>query len=424
MLEKRKPLPIYEAVAKIMDIKVDRETEIVPLKESINRFLAEDIKANHDVPHFNRSPYDGFALRAEDTRLAESGNSVEFEVIESLAAGMVAEKEVGPFQAARIMTGALLPEGADTVIMLELVKTYEKNNKDYLSIKRKQNSGDNISFQGEDAKKGDLLVKKGTIINPGVIAVLATFGYHEVKVAKKPMIGLFATGTELLEVSEELAPGKIRNSNAPMIEAQAARAGAEAKYYGQLPDDIEICYAAIKQALTEVDILITTGGVSVGDYDIMPDIYKRLEADVLFNKVAMRPGSVTTVARLNHKILYGLSGNPSACYVGFELFVRPVIRTKLFSEKPHLRKEKAWLKVDFPKANPFTRLIRGSLSFEEGRLRAEPSGLDKSSVVMSLAGAGVLIILPSGTRGYQKGDEVEILLLEDFEGSKAPWENQ
>ncbi|WP_409294761.1 gephyrin-like molybdotransferase Glp [Peribacillus sp. SCS-26] len=417
MLEKRTPIPIGEALGKIMQIKAEGEIETVPLGESLDRYLAEDIEALHDVPHFNRSPYDGFALRAADTLLAGRENPVEFEVIERLAAGMTAEKAVGPFQAARIMTGAMLPEGADTVIMLELVSEFEKGGSEYISIKRKQKSGENVSFKGEDAKKGEKLIKKGTKINPGVIAVLAAFGYSEVKTAKRPVAGLFATGTELLEVKDPLVPGKIRNSNASMIEAQARRAGGEAIYFGQLPDDLEICFEAVKNALDKVDILITTGGVSVGDFDFMPLIYKRLGAEVLFNKVAMRPGSVTTVARLGDKLLYGLSGNPSACYVGFELFVRGMFRKKLFVENLYPKKEKAWLNADFPKPNPFTRLIRSRCLIKEGRLYAEPSGLDKSSVVMSLAAADSLIILPAGSRGYQKDEEVEVLLLEDFVGS-------
>src|SRR5690606_31201504 len=171
---------------------------------------------------------------------------------------------------------------------------------------------------------------KGTYINPGIMALLATFGYDQVQVAKKPVIGIYATGSELLNVNEELAPGKIRNSNAYMIQAQLERAGGEAKLFGKLSDDFELCYEAIKNAIDEVDILITTGGVSVGDFDYLPSIYEKLGAEVLFNKIAMRPGSVTTVAQLNGKLLFGLSGNPSACYVGFELFVRPVFRTRFF----------------------------------------------------------------------------------------------
>lgn len=421
MLERRIPIPIGEAVQKIMEHQIHGVTEHVSINESFGRFLSEDLIATSDVPHFDRAPYDGFAVRSIDTLEATQSNPVEFEVIDHLGAGLVSTKIVGQNQAVRIMTGAMMPEGTDAVVMFEVAKDYEKNGKPFMSIKRRFNKGDNVSLKGEDAKKGEVLVKKGTLINPGIQAMLATFGYKNVPVAKKPLVGLFATGTELLEVEEELVPGKIRNSNSHMIAAQIERAGGTVHYFGKLPDDFDTCFEAVKNTLNKVDLLITTGGVSVGDFDYLPAIYKKLGAEVFFNKVAMRPGSVTTVAQFNNKILFGLSGNPSACYVGFELYARPIIRGLLFSEKPHLRREKAVLEVDFLKANPFTRLVRSSVFIEDGRLRVTPSGLDKSNIIMSLSGANSLTILPGGTRGFTAGSEVDVLLLEDQVGSEWPW---
>lgn len=421
MLEKRKPIQVSEAVEKIMMHSLDGKKVMIPIDQCHDYYLAEDITATHDVPHFTRAPYDGYAIRAKDTAEASRANPIEFEVVEELGAGMVPKMNVGFMQATRIMTGTQMPEGADAVIMLELIQELERENKKFITIKRKVAEGENVSFQGEDAKTGDVIVKKGTKLNPGIKAVLATFGYAEVPVAKKPVVGLFATGTELLDVGEPLEPGKIRNSNSYMITDQIIRAGGEAKYYGKLPDDFDTCYQAVSKALEEVDLLITTGGVSVGDYDLMPDIYKKLNAEVLFNKVAMRPGSVTTVAAMPGKILFGLSGNPSASYVGFELFARPVIRKMLFSPTPHLKKESAVLGADFPKINPFTRFVRSYLYVEQGRLKTVPCGRDKSNVVMSLASANSLTILPGGSRGFTDGDQVEVLLLNDFEGSEWPW---
>ncbi|OCA84278.1 molybdopterin molybdenumtransferase [Bacillus sp. FJAT-27225] len=421
MLEMRKPISISEAVQRIMSIKQTGQAEFISINESFGRFLAENLIATSDVPHFTRAPYDGFAIRAEDSLEAGLENPIEFEVIDHIGAGQTTSKVLGRRQAVRIMTGAMMPEGADAVMMLELAKTSERDGKSYMTIKRKIKKGENVSFQGEDAKEGEVLVKKGTIINPGIQAMLATFGYGEVPVAKKPVVGLYATGTELLEVNDPLVPGKIRNSNSYMIAAQIERAGAKVNYLGSLPDDFDTCFEAVKEALDQVDMLVTTGGVSVGDFDYMPAIYEKLGAEILFNKVGMRPGSVTTVAHHNGKLLFGLSGNPSACYVGFELFARPVIRTMLCSEKPHLRKELAVLDTDFAKANPFTRFVRSTISYQKGKLFATPSGLDKSNIVMSLAGANSLMILPGGTRGFKAGTEVETLLLEDQEGSEWPW---
>ena len=395
MIERRTPIPVGEAVKRVMNYEWSGQTEHVSIKESYGRYLSEDLRATSDVPHFDRAPYDGFAVRTIDTKDASQTNPVEFEVVDHIGAGMVTTKTVGAFQAVRIMTGAQMPKECDAVVMLELAKAF--------------------------AKEGDVLIKKGTKINPGIQAILATFGYAQVPVAKKPVVGLYATGTELLDVDDALEPGKIRNSNSYMIAAQIERTGAEVLYFGQLPDEFETCYEAIKNALGKVDMLITTGGVSVGDFDYLPAIYEKMKAEVLFNKVAMRPGSVTTVAQFEGKLLFGLSGNPSACYVGFELFTRPIIRRMLFAEKPHLRKEKAILDVDFLKANPFTRFVRSAATISDGKLIASPSGLDKSNIVMSLAGANSLMILPGGTRGFEAGSEVEVLLLEDFDGSEWPW---
>ncbi|MED0971045.1 gephyrin-like molybdotransferase Glp [Bacillus paramycoides] len=422
MVEKRIPIPVAEAVARVMEYTHRGETEKVSLIESYGRILGEDVVADHDVPHFDRSPYDGFAIRAEDTKEASSSNPTQFEVIGEIGAGFVFTKEVKAFQAVRIMTGAAIPVGCDAVVMLELTEGFEENEKTYMKLKRPFASGDNISFKGEDVKQNALLVKKGTAINPGVAALLATFGYSSVNVVRQPVIGIVTTGSELLEVHEQLKQGKIRNSNSYMIAAQAERAGGIVRYYGQFVDDLETCYNTVKKAMKEVDILITTGGVSVGDYDYLPAIYERLQANVLFNKIAMRPGSVTTVAELEGKLLFGLSGNPSACYVGCELYVRPVIQTYLYRKDPHVYRAEAILQKDFPKANPFTRFVRGKVEIVDGQLQVIPVGLDKSSAISSLADANAFIVLPGGTRGFEAGITVSVLLLESNLGSEWPWE--
>ena len=422
MLDKRIPIPVAEAVARVMKYAYQGEMEKVSLIESYGRTLGEDVIADHDVPHFNRSPYDGFAIRAEDTKEASSSNPIQFEVIGEIGAGFVFTEEVKEFQAVRIMTGAAIPEGCNAVVMLELTEGFEENEKIYMVLKRSFSSGDNISFKGEDVNQNSILVKKGTVINPGVAALLATFGYSSVHVIKQPVIGIVTTGSELLEVHEQLKLGKIRNSNSYMIAAQIERAGGVVQYYGQFADDLETCYNTVKKAMKEVDILITTGGVSVGDYDYLPAIYERLQANVLFSKIAMRPGSVTTVAEVEGKLLFGLSGNPSACYVGCELFVRPVIRTYLYKKNPHVFRAEAILQKDFPKANPFTRFVRGKVEIVDGTLQAIPVGLDKSSAISSLAEANAFIVLPGGTRGFEAGITVSVLLLESNAGSEWPWE--
>ncbi|HEY4554743.1 MAG TPA: gephyrin-like molybdotransferase Glp [Bacillaceae bacterium] len=424
MAEKRNPIWVGEAVDKVMKHSKRGKKETISLDDCDGRYLAEPLYADHDVPPFNRSPYDGFALRAEDTEDVSRDKPATFEVVDEIAAGQVSKKLLGNRQAIRIMTGAQIPEGADCVIMLELVKESELEGRSAITVQRTLQPGDNISFKGEDTQKGNLLIERGVSINPGIKALLATFGYSRVPAAKKPVVGIIATGSELLRPEDDLVPGKIRNSNGYMIESQAIRAGAEYKRYGAYADKIEDLLETVKMAIQECDIIITTGGVSVGDYDFLPEIYRLLGARLLFNKIAMRPGSVTSCAELGGTMLFGLSGNPSACYVGFELFVRPYIRYWLHSDKPYLQHVTGTLMRDFPKPNPFSRFVRAKIHYKDGKLMASPVGLDKSGVVTSLAWADSLIVLPGGTRGYSAGDKVDILLLEDQQGSDTPWQEQ
>lgn len=416
MVEIRKPISVQQAIRKLMEYGRTGSVQYVPIQSSLGRFLGEDLIADHNVPPFDRSPYDGFAVLAEDTATASESNPITFTVEGTIGAGSVYTETLKNGQAVRIMTGAQIPEGANAVIMFEKVEELEIDGKPAFKMTEPLQPGDNISFMGEDTTKGSTLVEKGTYITPGIVALLATFGYGKVPVAARPKVGIIATGSELLGIDEELQPGKIRNSNAYMVYAQAQRAGAEAIYLGQLNDEFDTCFSQIQKALEEVDILITTGGVSVGDFDFLPEIYKRLEANVLFNKIAMRPGSVTTVAEKNGKLLFGLSGNPSACYVGFELFTRPIIRYYLHSAKPYLVRSSAVLGADFLKANPFDRFVRGRVSYSEGQLHATPVGLDKSGAISSLAEANALVCLQGGTEGYEKGSTVDVLLLENQEG--------
>lgn len=407
MVEIRKPIPVAEAVERIMQHVHKMGTETLPLQQTYGRILAEPIIAKHDVPPFDRSPYDGFAIRAADSAGASGEQRKAFRVIGEIGAGYTADRAVEEGEAFRIMTGALIPEQADAVVMLEQTVETEEG----FTLRKPFETGENISRQGEDAKRGEVLIKAGTVIHPGTIALLATFGYANVCVAKRPAAGILSTGTELLGVAEELQPGKIRNSNGPMIEAQLSRLGIESKSYGMMEDNLDACTEIVKHALAETDVLITTGGVSVGDYDYLPAIYERLGAKVLFNKVSMRPGSVTTVAVLDGKLLFGLSGNPSACFTGFELFARPAILSMMGCTAPFMPRIEAVLGEDFKKPNPFTRFVRASWYMTEEGIEAVPAGFNKSSAVSSIARGNCIIVLPSGTRGYERGMKVDVLLL-------------
>lgn len=403
----RNPIPVKEAVQLVTGHSKPLGTETVPLNKAYGRILAEALVASHDVPPFNRSAFDGYAVRAEDTKSAAKNQPIQFKVLGNIGAGEVGELPLGKDEAYRIMTGAILPENADAIIMLEETETTETG----FSVKKQFSSGDNISFKGEDAAVGDVLVQAGEKIHPGTIALLATFGYAEVKVAKKPKVSLISTGTELLNVEDDLVPGKIRNSNGPMLMAQLERMDIAYNSLGMMEDDLDACTKIVETALEDADIVITTGGVSVGDFDYLPEIYKQLGAKVLFNKVMMRPGSVTTVAVLGDKLLFGLSGNPSACFTGFELFTRPAILSMMGNTTPFMPRIKAILEEDVPKKNPFTRFVRSIWGIKDGKVVAKPAGFNKSNAITSIAKGNCIIVFPAETEGYRAGDEVDVLLL-------------
>lgn len=410
MVEVRESIPVDEAVKRIMEKVKVGSPESVSLSEAQGRYLAEDLIADHDVPLFDRSIVDGFAIRAEDTE----GQATQLKVIESIGAGYVANEQVHRDEAVRIMTGAPIPSGADAVIMLEHVE--EKQSGSLIEFTRTLQREENVAKQGEDIGKGTVLVSAGKRIGSGDIALLATFGYEKVKVYKKPTVGIIATGSELIDVGEPLAPGKIRNSNSYMLQAQIAQIGAIPKYYGILADDLERSYEAVKKALNEVDYLITTGGVSVGDYDFIPAILEKLQAEILFNKVEMRPGSVTTVAYKEGKWVFGLSGNPSACFVGLELFVRPILKTYMGSEHPHLRTIEAKLTTDLGRRNEFARFVRAKVTTEGATCYVTPVGIEKSGIVSSLAEANALIYVPPKTERINKDERVNVICFQTVEG--------
>ena len=407
-VEKRNPIAVKEAIKRVVAQEFRTETQQVPLNDSLGYILSEDIVATYEIPRFNKSPYDGFALRSEDTKGASGDNRIEFEVIDHIGAGSVSDKTVGPNQAVRIMTGAEIPAGADAVVMLEQTREGEHS----FTIRTTFEHNENVSLKGEETEVGDVVLKEGQRINAGAIAVLATFGYTEVPVRRLPSAAIIATGSELLDVGDELEPGKIRNSNGPMIQGLLNQFGLDCEVYKIQEDDFDSSLAVVKEALASHDMVITTGGVSVGDFDYLPAIYKEIGAEVLFNKVQMRPGSVTTVAVANNQYLFGLSGNPSACYTGFELFVKPAVLNMMGAIERFPQVIKATLMEDFKKANPFTRFIRAKATLNGLQTTVVPSGFNKSGAVVAIAHSNAMIMLPSGTRGFEKGYTVDVILTE------------
>lgn len=408
---RRKAISVKEGQAKILSHIRLGELEYVNLPEAQGRILGEDIRAPHPYPHFRRSGMDGFAILSKDTEGCSAESPINLEVVDEIPAGSLPSVVLVPGTAARIMTGAKVPDEADAVVMFEMTEAVESQGKEYIRLIREIKPGTNITPVGLELSEGDVVLGKGRRLSAGEISVLATFGIYSVPVIKRPKIAIFSTGSELLGVDEPIQDGRIRNSNTYMLASQIRDAGGEPYILEAIADDLSVARTKVREAFDRYDIVVTTGGVSVGDYDIMADLVSGGDVDMLFNKITMRPGSVTTAAVKNGKLLFALSGNPGACFVGFELFVRPAIGTILGVEQPFLREVQAELGRDYTKINNYTRFVRGTLEVREGRLAAYPALLDESSVMVTIKDSDGLIVIPPSTTGVQAGEKVNVLLL-------------
>lgn len=386
-------------------------TEKVKLTDSIGRYLGENVAATHDFPHFRRSMMDGFAVRSADTKGASEEHPVTLQVIESIPCGAVPTKKLTANTAVRIMTGAMMPEGADSVVMIELTEQMQKDGQTYTVVKKETKPDENVIPIGLEMAKGTLILEKGRKINPGEAALLAAFGYDTVTVSRRPTVAIFATGSELLDVSDPLEPGKIRNSNSYMVAAQVLNAGGIPVLLEKVPDDVGLAKSMILDAMEKVDLVITTGGASVGDYDILVDIFEQWDGKMLFNKVAMRPGSPTTVGVWRDKFLFALSGNPGACFVGFELFVRPVIWGMQGKPDIYLPSFSAFLAEDYKKNDSFYRIVRGKSEVKDGKIYVRSAGIDQSNVLSSIRDTDCLIVIPRDRNVMNAGEMVKVLRL-------------
>lgn len=412
----RRALPVAAAQEKVISFCGKLTSEFVSLSEAKGRVLAETVKAPHPYPHFRRSGMDGYAIISSDTAGCSAQTPVHLEVIDEIPCGSLPSVALVPGTAARIMTGAKVPDEADAVVMFEMTEATDGESGYYVKLKREIASGANITPVGLELAEGDVILEAGQVISAGEISVLATFGISEVAVIRKPRVAVMATGSELLAVDEPLQDGRIRNSNTYMLESQIKDAGAEPIVLNAIADDLSTARSRVLEAIEEYDLVISTGGVSVGDFDIMADLVLGDEMEMLFNKVMMRPGSVTTAAVRQGKLLFALSGNPGACFVGFELFVRPAIGRMMGIEQPFLKEVEATLAADYPKINAYTRFVRGRIAVEGARLRAYPAALDESSVMITIKDSNALLVIPPTTEGVQAGELIKVLLLPGVAG--------
>lgn len=300
-----------EALKIVLENSINLECENVSLHDSLGRVLAEDIFSDMEMPPFDKSAMDGFAIIKEDI-------DKELTIIETIQAGATPKKVIIPGTCSKIMTGAPVPEGANMVVMVE----HTEVNGDKMKI-TKQKSATNICYQGEDIRKGDKILEAGTIITPAEIAALATVGADPVSVRKQPTIGIIATGTELVEPSEKPQNAQIRNSNSYQLYAQIIQAGSKAKYLGIAEDNEDTIFNLIKENMEEIDIFLLSGGVSMGEFDFVPGVLDKIGFNLLFEKVAIQPGKPTVFGKKDSTFVFGLPGNPVSTFMIFELFVKP-----------------------------------------------------------------------------------------------------
>ncbi|MFH0841099.1 MAG: gephyrin-like molybdotransferase Glp [Bacteroidota bacterium] len=307
-------IPFEKAFDIVMNSSFSSGNEEIPFTKSLNRILAADVVSDMDMPPFNKASMDGFACRKSDI-------SGDLEIIETIAAGKWPEKKVGRGQCSRIMTGAAVPDGADCVIMVEETEILEPGRLRFTEISTKEN----IAFKGEDIRKGDVVIKAPKQITPQDIAVMATVGHTAVTVGRMPRIAVISSGDEIVEPDQIPGISQIRNCNSYQLIAQAERAGVPARYYGIVRDDVEETYSVISDAIKENELVLISGGVSMGDFDFVPSVLERAGVKILFSRVAVQPGRPTTFGVHPKALVFGLPGNPVSSFVQFELLVRPLI---------------------------------------------------------------------------------------------------
>ncbi|MEV3668300.1 gephyrin-like molybdotransferase Glp [Paenibacillus larvae] len=405
----REALTVKEALERVMAHVPAGNLEKVKLEESIGRRLASDVHASHPVPHFRRSGMDGYAVRSSDTAGASAERPVLLEVVETVPCGSIAQRQLQPGQAARIMTGAAVPDEADAVIMFEMTASVQRNGRTYAAVRKEMRPGANVTPVAQEMPQGELILEAGRLIGAGEAALLAMFGHASVPVYKRPRVVIFATGTELLRVEEQLQAGRIRNSNGYMLAALVQEAGALPDIKVTIPDKVETAKSAILAAMDEYDLVLTTGGVSVGDYDVLYDMVANWDGKLLFNKLRMRPGSPTTAGIYKDRLLLALSGNPGACYVGFILFAKPVLLGMQGGKQPVQREQRAYLATDYGKDNKFTRYVRSKLEFREGQVWIRPACNDASSMTTSIKDADCLMVIPPHSGKIAAGELVSFV---------------
>lgn len=398
-------LSVEEALEQVLAHVNPLGPERVELLDSLGRVLAEAVVAPADIPPWPNSSMDGYALIAHDTEGTASSHPAELRVTGTIAAGSVAAQRIAPGEAFRIFTGAPLPEGADSVVPQEEVEVLDGG----IRVRRRISPGEFVRPRGEDIRSGKTALEIGQVIGPAEVGLLATLGCSRVLVFRRPRIAILSTGDEVVDLGGQIAPGKIRNSNTYALMAQVLEAGGEPINVGVAPDRRETIEERLRWGLS-ADVLISSAGVSVGEYDLVREALTRLGADLHLWQVAMRPGRPITFGSVGGRPIFGLPGNPVSAMVTFELFVRPAIRKMAGHRALHRPTIRARALSPIPNPGSRRGYLRVTVTQDPEGYRVRLTGNQGSAILTSMVAADGLAVVPPDTT-ISEGGVVPVILL-------------
>jgi len=403
-------ISVEQALEKILAYVDVLGAEEIPILDTLGQVLAEDVVSDINVPPLDNSAMDGYAVIAEDTRGAQQQSPKCLKVIGTIPAGSIPEKEVTPGTAIRIMTGAPVPNGADAVVQFENTdETQREPNSGDIGILAEASPGLNIRRAGEDITRGALTLRQGTVLQSAEIGVLASLGRTSIGVIRRPVVAILSTGDEVVDISQPLPPGKIYNSNTYSLAALVKRYGGIPRLLGIAQDNEDSLTTKLNQGL-DSDMLITTGGVSMGDYDVVKDILAK-EGEIGFWRVRMKPGKPLAFGSIKGVPHLGLPGNPVSTMVTFELFARPAMLKMM--GKRSLTKPVIQATVEGSVKNTDGRRVyaRAIVEKRDGQYFARLTGPQGSGILTSMTSANGLVIVPEDRAGVKAGEMVQVMML-------------
>ncbi|MCA9482861.1 MAG: molybdopterin molybdotransferase MoeA [Nitrospina sp.] len=400
-------ITVGEALDTILAKMQFKGIERVSLDQALGRILAEDVVSGRNNPPLDNSAMDGYALIAEDVKDAGPENPVRLKLAGEVAAGYESDRTLQRGEALRIMTGAPVPKGADCVIMQE---DTEKDGDSILCLDRAE-VGENIRLAGEDVSVGETVIEQGTQLSPSHIGMLAVVGRSSIAVAQRPTVAVLSTGDEIVDLDGDATGPRIYNSNGYMLSAQIRAAGGIPVYLGIAQDTEEDLMKHFEWAL-KCDVVVSSGGVSVGDYDLVKASLDKLGNEMSFWKVAMKPGKPLAFGRIGPRPVFGLPGNPVSSFVSFEQFVRPALRKMMGARQLTLKQVQARLTKTVTKKTPRLHFMSAQLSSNNGEYTVTPAKEQGSGVLKSAMNANGLLVFPLETGELKNGDTVSVQMLE------------